>query len=396
MLISGTVPANDGPGALMLKDLWSHYPSELLCGVFPQDPAAIRKRLDPAFSSVATTGIDVQFPRITFSKFGKIGRIVSQLAQDRNVLRNVQAFQDLAVALGRERKVDRVWALLDYPASCLVAANVARILGKPLYAYVQDDYRYLTWYFNLDPFMARRMAREVSAALRMSERCAVAGDSMGIAYRKEFGVTPVNLWHGVDESCWLPVRTSLNDGATLRIGFSGSVTAQSAFNCLLETLGELGWQVGGRQVKLTVMGNFFRLASSTEANVEYLGWQSLESTIRILHECDLLYLPQPFEPEKYHMTTLSFPVKLMTYLAAGRPIILHATQDASLMAFEKSRDIFAQFNQLECAGFSKVLDDVVSDPARYQRLASAGREALIRYFSKSAVRSLFAEFLGIN
>jgi hypothetical protein len=82
-----------------------------------------------------------------------------------------------------------------------------------------------------------------------------------------------------------------------------------------------------------MLGTDFRFRTGRPANIEFCGFHSPAETVRILSGCDAAYLPQPFEPALHELARYSFPTKLSTYLAAGRPILIHAPEHASLAEF---------------------------------------------------------------
>lgn len=398
LMLSGTPPGRHNPGELMIADLWSLYPREKLCGFFTRNPEWFQSHLENIpveLRDYPMRAVEVTYRRELPMGQGRLMRGAKQLASNQRFKREVRGAIEEAVAFGQKQGVDAVWALLNFPSVCVMAAEVAERLGKPLLPYVMDDRFHLAQYFNLDPFVRRSVIEGAARAIRMAKRCAVAGDSMGERYEREFSVPCTNLWHGVEASLWQPVGEQVHDASMLRIGFAGSVSAPRAFACLLDMLGERGWEIAGRQVSLRLMGGRFDLKMRHPGRVECRGFCSIEQTVKQLHECDVLYLPQPYGAEHENFRQLSFPVKYMTYLAAGRPVVLHAQEDASLVRFGEGRELFEHCRELEGEALARAFERVVMDADYYARLARNGRGVLERYFSKEAVRGLFAEFLEV-
>jgi len=114
----------------------------------------------------------------------------------------------------------------------------------------------------------------------------------------------------------------MKKNAPLRIGFAGTLYDMGQFNILLNALNLSGWEIGSRPVILCMTGKWFRLRGiDFPCNIEFKGWQkNSNDTTRLLSECDLNYLPIPFNEEWRDFATLSFPTKLSTYLTSGRPV----------------------------------------------------------------------------
>ena len=90
-----------------------------------------------------------------------------------------------------------------------------------------------------------------------------------------------------------------------------------------------GWQVAGRRVVIRVLGHQ-RPPTIPEHNLDFLGWQPQERAVELLStSCDVLYCPYPYAASLAEVAKYSFPSKIPTYLAAGRPILFHGPTYAS-------------------------------------------------------------------
>gem|GEM_PF-2377097 len=115
------------------------------------------------------------------------------------------------------------------------------------------------------------------------------------------------------------------------IGFAGSVTAPRELEGLQLALDSVGWRIDGTEIVLRLTGPRFLLSARTQRRIEYLGFLPTSAeAINVLSECDACFLPQPFSPQETLLARYSFPTKLSTYLAAGRPVIVHAPAYASI------------------------------------------------------------------
>ncbi len=146
-----------------------------------------------------------------------------------------------------------------------------------------------------------------------------------------------------------------------------------------------------RKVILRMAGTRYLLEPRGPQQIEYFGWRSVEETIEILSEADLLYLPQPFAESLRPLAELSFPTKLSTYLAAGRPVLLHAPSYASVCPFFK-RFAFGQhcesLNENDIA--KKVLDCVDASATELMHVHEAREQEL----NAIMFESRFHEFLS--
>jgi hypothetical protein len=121
----------------------------------------------------------------------------------------------------------------------------------------------------------------------------------------------------------------------------------------------------------------------------------VEYTVRSLSECDVNYMPQPFEPDWSPFSRLSFPTKLTTYLAAGAPLLVHAPGAASLPAFVIRYPFGVWCGSLDTSELKHALLKLL-EPKLAQEYSRAGRDALKAQFSREVFRTQFATFLRLD
>jgi glycosyltransferase involved in cell wall biosynthesis len=284
---------------------------------------------------------------------------------------------------------------MDSPLSIEIAEAVAKELGVPLYVTVWDDVQHIIRYFVIDRLTAKRLSDRFDLNLRRSSNRAVIGETMQAEYEAKYQTRSVILRHGL-----APDRGPGNAGRgqcdDLIIGFAGTMSARSAFDSLLATLDQNSWTLNGRRVRLRLIGRRFVIQSNVERRIECLGWlPSVEDTVRSLSECNVTYMPQPFEEDWLPFSRLSFPTKLTTYLAAGAPVLVHSPKTASLPAFVARYPFGAWCGSLEAGDIKQALQKVL-DPELAAEFSRAGREALQAEFSREVFRSRFASFMGMD
>jgi len=421
LLLTGTAPGPEGVGGIILHDLESFLPPGSLAVLHVADGSDAARDTRTAHGNPMRV-LGCRFERRPGARFGKVGKAFDWLRMTLANRWRIAATVRACVDYARGQHVEEIWAVLDTPASIAVAARVAGSLGLPLRALVWDDIEHNVRYFGLDRFTAAACRRNFETAIRASTSLAVIGETMREEYQRRYGKQGVILRHGADSP---PCRSALqgredaaptvcrsapqgreNADATgrssalqrredtpIRIGFAGSVTARSAFQCLLQALDHLGWAVDGRAVTLVLMGQRFDLWSSVPRRIECHGYRSVDDTIGLLAGCDVNYLPQPFEQDWRPFSEFSFPSKTTTYLAAGAPILLHAPPHASLPAFFERYPFGALVNQLDAQALGEALRGLCVDPSLRTTAINAGARALTEKFSVECFRTSFADFL---
>lgn len=393
LLLTGTAPIPHGVGGILLHDLAGFLPKGTLAVAHVVDAAGGGRSVTPNGDPMLTLSVPYQ-PR-PVSRWGKPGRLLDWLRMTQSNRNNVKQGVRECVVYAKTQRVDAVWAVLDTPASIAMAAPVAEALGLPLRVLVWDDIEHNVGYFGLDRFTANASRRSFQQAIRRADSLAVIGETMQAEYQRRYGKRGVIVRHGADEAAFEGVKPTA-DGP-IRIGFAGSVSARSAFQCLLGALDRLDWAIAGRAITLVLMGQRFDLRSDLPRRIECLGYQrSIEDVLGVLSGCTINYLPQPFEASWRPFSELSFPSKLTTYLAAGAPILLHAPSHASLPAFFAQHPFGALCDVLDADTLAQSLQRLCFDDALRVAAQTAGSRALAEDFSVARFRASFAEFIGLD
>lgn len=393
LLLTGTAPRPDGVGGIILHDLAAFLPPGTLSVAYVLDAAGTScDETTPNGDPMRI--VPVPFQRRPESRWGRPGRALDWVSMRKANQRHVSAGVRACVEYARAQCVDEVWAVLDTPAATAMAVPVAEALGVPLRTTVWDDVEHNVRHFGLDRFTAARFRKNFGDAIRRSERVAVIGETMQAEYERLHGKRGVILRHGAEQPSTPDVQLQRN--GELRVGFAGSVSARSAFDCLLKALDRLAWSINGREVTLVLMGQRFDLWSNVPRRIECLGYRSVDETIRILSGCRVNFLPQPFEADWRAFAELSFPSKLTTYLAARVPILLHAPPNASLPAFFARYPFGAYCDALDVDQLAVLLVNLCSDQGLQASACDAARRALDDEFSVARFRSSFADFIDMN
>jgi len=395
MLLTCTPPVPDGVGGIILSDLCALLPIGSLC------ISVLTSKTDRSGDSRGISDVPVHWVHVPYAAglgrqldpFRKFLKWVSLTVSNGRALIHARRS---CVNWGRAQGVQELWAVLDAPASIKLAECVARDLQVPLRLVVWDDIDHNTRHFNVDRLTSLVLKTDFSRALHASTSCAVIGEEMQASYEAVFGVRAVILRHGI-----APAQKPLAQGlrqlnSCLIIGFAGSVSARSAFDALLAALDQAGWELRGRPVILRLFGQRFTLEATTSRRIDYRGWlPSTEATVAALAECDVGYLPQPFEPDWAPFSRLSFPTKLSTYLAADLPVLIHAPEWASLPRFLARYPIGTCCSSLDQGSITNALLRLM-DADILASCADARIQAIRQEFSPEVFRSRFAAFLDVD
>ena len=121
------------------------------------------------------------------------------------------------------------------------------------------------------------------------------------------------------------------------------------------------------------------------------------NTVRLMSECDVLYMPQPFNRARSRrFAELSFPNKMCTYVPTRRPIALHAPIGASLWQFFDHYKCGPTSSHLDADELLNGIEQAVTDPAQYQQYVSQVDAAFREELNEECMADNVKSFLSIQ
>jgi hypothetical protein len=327
-----------------------------------------------------------------------MGGLLNHLRVRSAFKRDARKLIDPIVAFARAQGVDRVWITLSTQALMAIGSELASRLGLPLLSVVWDPPEYLARHLGWDSASIRWTRGNFDRALRASERAMVVSQNMVDSYGGQFGLPCVIVRHALDAAT---IGTDQDAGTQpetrpLRIGFAGTLYEPSQLDALVAALNLVDWKLGERPVSLRIIGNRYRFNGLTQpARVELLGWRGTEETRAQLAECEVTYLPIPFTAHFREFAKFSFPTKLSTYLAAGRPVLVHGPEYSESTGFCRAQGFGVACTSEGPEALLAALRSLC-DPAASDGYAGAVRATLERHFSRPVMRRQFATFIGVD
>ena len=277
-----------------------------------------------------------------------------------------------------------------------VASRRARV---PFYAYLFDHYSYREWSDPAASFWARRVEpRLLKGAAAVIAPNEVLRDDL----RSHFQIEAAVIYNPLDitpyeEAVKLQPARGEAEGGEIKIVYTGAIyeAHYDAFRNLMAAIESL------RRPNVRV-----HLYSNTP--LEELAALGISGPLirhphlaasempRIQMEADILFLPLAFESPYPDLVRTSATTKLGEYLAARRPVLVHAPRDSFVSWYFREHDCGVVVDEndpaLLAAGLARLLDD--------EELRSRqGTNAWTRAHADFAVeksRQAFARLVGLN
>lgn len=299
-----------------------------------------------------------------------------------------------AVEFGRAHECDRVWAILEGQTVIRMAVSVARTLGVPLHTQVWDPPSWWLQAHHVDPFNGFRILRHFERAIRQSRCCGTASWAMAEEYSASYGVRTIPLVSSYPAGAAKAPRAGLRQPDRVTIGMIGQFYARDAWQSLLAGLAASSWKVNGKDVQIYYLGKE-PLADVPAERLVHGGWRAPVDAIAALSDnADLCYCPYPFGRDLKEVARLSFPSKVVLYMAAGLPVLCHAplySSPARYFMRNKAGVVCGDMDPLAVIGILKWL---TSDSGVFSTTAQFAHRAFLADFEASRLRNNLRTMLG--
>ena len=117
---------------------------------------------------------------------------------------------------------------------------------------------------------------------------------------------------------------------------------------------------------------------------------------RVQADADVLFLPLAFESPYPSLIRTSNPGKMGEYLAAGRPILVHAPPDSFVADYFGRHGCGVVVDRLDPDELARRLGELLADDALRRRVSAAARERAFADFDIRHARSDFARTVGLG
>jgi hypothetical protein len=288
---------------------------------------------------------------------------------------------------GRRHGVDLVWAEFQ-GESVLLAAGVAARLKVPLVGTIWDDPEGWLADGRFD-FLSRRLfLLRFRQALKKARTVSTISEAMQAGYRKLYGLESIILRYGHDLRD-APGNPADRHPEAMVVGFCGNVYGEDAWQGFLTACARINTEGRLPPIKILIFGNKAFPYPHPGVEVTCRGWLPLKEMLRGLAATDFCYLPYWFTPEKRRHAELSFPTKLTTYLAAGRPVLYHGPQYAWAAQVMRDWRLGPSVNTLCPDGISGIIKRLMTEDSYREHFSLAAREAFVKEFNAGVMQANF-------
>jgi glycosyltransferase involved in cell wall biosynthesis len=271
--------------------------------------------------------------------------------------------------------------LLDLPAGYLAS----RLTGTAFYAYIFDDYS------NIWPkmkFFARRYERFV---LKRASGVIVPNEFLRDELHRRHGVEAIVIHNPCDTTDYQTPASEdpqQQSGRDFKIIYTGAMyeAHYEAFRNLIKAMKTLGQRDLNLHVYTTCPQDELR-ANGIDGPIVYHEHEAAALMPGIQRQADLLFLPLAFNTPYPDVIRTAAPGKLGEYLAARRPVLVHAPKDSYVAWYFRNYECGLVVDENDPAKLAQAIERILSDASLRQRLSeNAWARANIDFSIETAQR----------
>jgi glycosyltransferase involved in cell wall biosynthesis len=400
LLLSDMPPTNSYTGGIVLEQLFRNLPLDSFCCY-----SAIASSVHPVLSDemkdmdlkldrkpieyVLVGGARLRRLRPFFMALGFIKETYCSLVK-------VPKLKKRILQYCKDKNIGTVFCVLQGQTMLRLAEPIARELNAKLVVMVWDSLDWWLKHHNIDSITRETLHKQLASTMAYASVCATASQGMSDYYHQLYKTRCIPLIYSVGENNIIPPNAVKRDPNNFVIGFAGQLYAYSTMVALIYLLEKVNWVVEGVNVEIVLLGEGHEHLAKKFKHVHFMGWRNQDTLLPSLAEFDALYLPYMFEEKfKTEMQT-SFPSKLVTYFAAGKPVFFHGPAYSSALLLLKEYKAGIICDSLAKANIYNSLARLVKDDRLRAEIVNNANSLLHERFTLAKQKELFFECLDIE
>jgi glycosyltransferase involved in cell wall biosynthesis len=389
-LVSHSLPPTGAGQALVIFRLFQHADPAKYCLISPESSGP-----DKARYAGTLPGRRYELPKPFRVKRGE--RFGLRYARETiNINLAVRQHARRIADIVRREQCEAIVACTGDVTLLPAGFSASRTAGVPFYAYIFDDYVHRECE---DPSAALWARRFEPRFMKGATKVIVPNEMLRDDLRRRYNVEAVVIHNSFDIS---PYAVNGNGVAAsgdkeIKIVYTGEIydAHYDAFRNMVHALQSLSRP----DVKLHIYTN--RSAGDLETLgitgpvVHHPGLPATEMP-NVQMDADILFLPLAFESPYPNLVRNSSTTKLGEYLAARRPVLVHAPKDSFVSWYFRTNDCGVLIDENDPARVADGINTILSDDALCRRMATNAWACARRDFTIEASRDAFARLVGWN
>lgn len=279
--------------------------------------------------------------------------------------------------------------LLDVPSGYL-ASRQAKV---PFFLYLFDTYAHM-WTQPPTQFIGQWLE---PAIVKRAAGVIATNESVRDLLRRQYGVDSLVIHNPCDLEAYANLSKTPRDETQVKIVYTGAIydAHYEAFRNLMTAIDMLGFPAIKAHV-YTAQPEAFLAGKGVRGPIVYHEHAPIASIPQIQHEADVLFLPLSFTTPYPELIKVSSPSKVGEYLAARRPILVHAPTDSFIANYFRQHDCGVVVDKNDPAALAAALKRILDDNDLRERLSANAYERAQKDFSLAAAQEKFVNLFGLS
>jgi glycosyltransferase involved in cell wall biosynthesis len=313
-------------------------------------------------------------------------------AVPRRLVDLVRRAQELASIVRRERS-EAIVACPDRVGDIPTAYLASRLAGARFFPYYFDYYS--AWFNSgpsglvarrLEPFLLARAAGIIVPNEGLRETLERIG---GVKATVIHNACDLSLYHG-------PAPATVDLGRSeLQVVFTGAIY-DAHYDGFRALLGALARRSDGASLHVhTPTPRSMLVDTGLDGRLVFHGYTPPAAIPDVQRKAGVLFLPLAFHSPFPEVIRTSAPAKLGEYLAAARPILVHAPAESFVSQYFRRYDCGLVVSEQSPAALADALERLCDDATLRERLCANAWKRACEDFDLQRARAAFARFLDV-
>jgi len=366
LIINDVAPPVVQGGSILLGKLFKWFPESSIY-IFTGSCAKQNK----TDSSYALSCPRFLFPLPTYEKRGKWNRGLFILLQ----LLCVSLIVLKGSYLVKRYQIENIFAPVNRGIFFVSSFFISKLMNKRLFVYIPDIYE----------GVIRTKVEKIIAAIfgkrifNHASRVFVLNDFLYEYYKNKYHIMPVIIPTSVDLSLYKKQNIIFNEDGSKekRIVFTGMIywAQLDAILSLVDIINNLDKY----KVKLFIYSPFSQQhlnCLGIKGKNIIINYASADEIPSIQKSADILFLPLTFNPIFPLLTKTASPTKLAEYLAAEKPILIHAPSDCFLSYYARKEGFGYVVDKFDKNELKDALMRILEDKALQRKLTENAKRTV--------------------
>lgn len=392
LLVTDVPPCTDYSGALLTKELCQYFPDNSVFAYVIKNKELGNIAVDKELKLMGD--VEVEKPRETTINMKHGGNpIYNFYYETYKELVLVKKIGKGIMDVITQKGIDRIWIILQGQTMIHVAKYIIDNTKIPVITQVWDHPKWWLEENKVNWLSTQRILRNYEYVIGHSQACGVASDNMGNEYHDKYSLKCRVIIPTLKIAAKPITENILASKHDIKIGMCGQLYAKDEWDSLVAALEGVNWEINGKTVKIIYVG--YSLNENINPNIINHGYKSQSDVLDIMGECDILYCPYIINEAKKHISIYSFPSKVVSYMAASRPILYHGPMYSSPAKLITNSNLGIACDSLEAKDIIGAITSILASESDYAQLQKNVADVYAREFTTKELQAKWRELFEL-